>query len=131
VEADPDGLLRALRALLDNAIKFSPGGGEIRIDLATSDNYVDIKFADPGIGIDPAFLPKIFDRFEHQERRGDYLFGGIGLGLAIARHLIESFGGSIFVDSVLDEGTVFTVRLPILTSSEPSSVGNGTGETTA
>ena len=70
--------------------------------------------ADPGIGIEPDFLPRIFDRFEHREKRGDYLFGGIGLGLAIARHIIESFGGKIYVDSEVDRGSVFTVRLPVL-----------------
>ncbi|HLY24807.1 MAG TPA: cyclic nucleotide-binding domain-containing protein, partial [Aggregatilineales bacterium] len=94
VEADPDGLLRALRALLDNAIKFSPGGGTIEIGVSLPGDSVDIAFHDPGIGIEPEFLPRIFERFEHQERRGEYLFEGMGLGLAIARHLIESFGGS-------------------------------------
>ncbi|MEP7284381.1 MAG: ATP-binding protein [Chloroflexota bacterium] len=120
IEADPDGLLRALRALLDNAIKFSPGGGEIRIDVTPTNDTIDVVFTDPGIGIEPDFLPRIFDRFEHQEKRGDQLFGGMGLGLAIAQHLIESFGGSIHVTSEVDRGSVFTVRLPVLARSEAS-----------
>ncbi len=118
VEADPDGLLRALRALLDNAIKFSPGGGEIHMSTSASDNVLEIAVADPGIGIEPDFMPRIFDRYEREEKRGNYLFGGIGLGLAIAIHLIESFGGSIDVQSAVGEGSVFTVRLPILTERE-------------
>src|SRR5258708_28153097 len=115
IEADPDGLLRALRALLDNAIKFSPGGGEIHVNATASDNVLEIAVADPGIGIEPDFMPRIFDRYQREEKRGNYLFGGIGLGLAIAIHLIESFGGSIDVQSAVGEGSVFTVRLPILT----------------
>jgi signal transduction histidine kinase len=122
VEADPDGLRRALRALLDNAIKFSPGGGVIHIDVILYEDTIDIAFADPGVGIEPEFLPRIFDRFEHQEKRGDYLFGGIGLGLAIAQHLIEGFGGSITVASEVDRGSTFTVRLPIMLPIEPSNI---------
>jgi signal transduction histidine kinase len=124
VEADPDGLIRAMRALLDNAIKFSPNGGEIVIDVVVSDDHLEVAFRDPGIGIEPEFLPKIFERFEHQEKRGDQLFGGIGLGLSIAQHLIESIGGKITVQSEVDKGSVFTVRLPVLVQNEPSSVGN-------
>ena len=127
VEADPDGLLRALRALLDNAIKFSPKGGEIAIDVAVREGKLYIAFRDPGIGIEPEFLPKIFERFEHQEKRGDYLFGGIGLGLPIAQHLIESFGGAITVDTEVDMGSVFTVRLPAMINNEgvPSISAHG------
>lgn len=121
VEADPDGLRRSLQALLDNAIKFSPGGGTIHIDVEVMDNTVDIAFADPGVGIDPEFLPRIFERFEHQEKRGDYLFGGIGLGLAIAQHLIEGFGGRISVQSEVDRGSVFTVHLPVMRAGETAS----------
>ncbi len=131
VEADPDGLLRALRAILDNAIKFSPGGGTIEIGVVTSEDNVDIAFRDPGIGIESEFLPRIFERFEHQERRGDYLFEGMGLGLAIARHLIESFGGSILVDTELDQGSTFTVRLPVMVADEPSPVSGRRDEQAA
>jgi signal transduction histidine kinase len=129
IEADPDGLLRALRAILDNAIKFSPNGGEVRIDVVASDDYLDIAVKDPGIGIEPEFLPKIFERFEHQEKRGDHLFGGIGLGLAIARHVIESFGGHILVESKVDEGSTFKIRLPVLVQSEAARAGKNDSET--
>jgi signal transduction histidine kinase len=114
VEGDPDGLLRAFRALVDNAIKFSPEGGEIRVEVFVNPGYMDVAFIDPGIGIEPDFLPRIFERFERQEKRGDYLFGGIGLGLSIAKHLVESFGGAITVESEIGRGSIFTVHLPVL-----------------
>jgi signal transduction histidine kinase len=121
MEADPDGLTRALRAILDNAVKFSPRGGNIRIDVTPTDDYLDIAFTDPGIGIESDFLPRVFNRFEHQDRRGEFLFEGIGLGLAIAQHLIESLGGRILVESEVNQGSIFTVRLPLLTRSSVTS----------
>ena len=114
VQADPDGLMRAFRALLDNAIKFSPEGGEIRIAVEWDQDHISVAVTDPGIGIEPDYLPRIFERFEHQDKRGNYLFGGMGLGLPIAKHLIESFGGQIEVQTEVNKGSTFTVRLPVL-----------------
>lgn len=114
LQADPDGLVRALRALLDNAIKFSPEGGDVRIDVSLEADRINIAISDPGIGIEADYLPRIFQRFEHRDSYGDHLFGGIGLGLPIAKHLIESFGGSISVQSEPGQGSVFTVHLPVL-----------------
>jgi signal transduction histidine kinase len=118
IQADPDGLRRALGALLDNAIKFSPNGGEIRIGVSLTDNHVNIAFADPGIGIEPDFMSRMFERFERREKYGDILFGGIGLGLPIAKHLVESFGGTITVTSEIGKGSTFTVQLPVLLSEQ-------------
>jgi len=117
VEADPDGLIRALRALLDNAIKFSPEGGEITITVSLVGDKLNITIKDPGIGIESSYMPRIFERFEHQDKHGEYIFGGVGLGLPIAKHLIESFGGRIDVQSEVNQGSTFTVRLPILAQS--------------
>jgi signal transduction histidine kinase len=114
VQADPDGLTRALGALLDNAIKFSPNGGEICVRVAQTDDHLRVSFIDPGIGIEPDFIPRIFERFERLEKHGDLLFGGMGLGLPIAKHLVESFGGSISVESEVGKGSTFTVQLPVL-----------------
>lgn len=125
VEADPDGLLRALRALVDNAIKFSPDGGDIHINVGVFSDYTEIAVTDPGIGIEPEAIPHIFKQFHHQEKRGEHLFGGLGLGLAIANHLIESFGGSIRVESQVGQGSTFTVRLPTLARTESESTGIG------
>ncbi len=121
LEADIDGLTRALRALLDNAVKFSPHGGEIRIEVAVEGDHLNVAFIDPGIGIEPEFMPRIFDRFERRESYGDSLFDGMGLGLPIAKHLVESFGGSISVKSEVEHGSTFTVHLPVLISNQTSN----------
>jgi signal transduction histidine kinase len=113
VQADPDGLTRALYAILHNAIKFSPNGGEVIIRI-TVDKRVNIAIIDQGIGINPEFLPHIFERFRRIDSYKDHVFGGIGLGLSIAKHLIESFGGAISVESEVDKGSTFTVHLPVL-----------------
>ncbi len=122
IQADPEGLTRALRALLDNAIKFSPGGGTIRVQVSLATDHVKITLTDPGIGIEPEFIPRIFERFERREQYGEILFGGIGLGLPIAKHLIESFGGSISVESEVGKGSTFTVQLPVLLASRPADL---------
>ncbi len=125
IKADPDGLARALYAILDNAIKFSPNGGQVLIRVTVDTAGVNISVHDPGIGIDPEFLPYIFERFRRIDSYKEHVFGGIGLGLAIAKHLINSFGGSISVQSEVDQGSVFTVHLPALIGSKP---GNSASE---
>ncbi len=124
IQADADALLRTFRALLDNAIKFSPDGGEVRIEVSVTSDHTNVAFIDPGIGIEPEFMPRIFDRFERREQYGDMLFSGMGLGLSIAKHLIESIGGRISVQSEVGRGSVFTVHLPVLspaTSTDPAA----------
>jgi two-component system phosphate regulon sensor histidine kinase PhoR len=98
-------------SLVDNAIKFSPAGGEVEIRLSTSDNKVFIAVEDHGIGINSENLPRIFDRFYHIEKSEDNLFGGIGLGLAITRQVIAQHQGSLEVMSDLGKGSTFTVTL--------------------
>jgi signal transduction histidine kinase len=124
VKADPDGLARALYAIVDNAIKFTPNGGEVLIKVYLDQTGVNIAVQDPGIGIDPEFLPYIFDRFRRIDSYKDHVFGGIGLGLAIAKHLITSFGGSITVQSEVDQGSIFTIRLPALLGSKPGDTAS-------
>jgi signal transduction histidine kinase len=121
LKADSDGLTRAMGAILHNAIKFSPNGGEVRIEVVHSADHINISFIDPGIGIAPEFMPRIFERFERQEKYGEMLFGGIGLGLPIAKHLIESMGGTISVISEVDKGSMFTVHLPVLITDSKAS----------
>ena len=106
---------RAVRAVLHNAIKFSPNGGEIRVTVAADgDDALRIVVEDHGIGIPPELLPRIFDRYFHTDRRGEHVFEGAGLGLAIARQVIESHGGEITAQSVEGEGTTVLLRLPIV-----------------
>jgi signal transduction histidine kinase len=111
VWGDSKSLERALMALVDNAIKFSPQGGDIRIGLSKNDAWVLVSVEDHGIGIPKENLPRIFDRFYHLERSGDNLFGGIGLGLAITRQVIQQHQGSLDVVSTPGKGSTFTMTL--------------------
>ncbi|MBV6397516.1 MAG: Adaptive-response sensory-kinase SasA [Anaerolineales bacterium] len=104
---DARSLERALAALVDNAIKFSTRGGEVEIRIGTEWDRLVVAVEDHGIGIAPEALPKIFDRFYHLERHDSDLFGGIGLGLSIARQVIEQHGGTLEVESKPGAGSVF------------------------
>jgi signal transduction histidine kinase len=111
VSGDSKSLERALMALVDNAIKFSPRGGDVKINLSVNGEKVLVAVEDRGIGITKENLPRIFDRFYHLERSGDDLFGGIGLGLAITRQVIEQHQGSLDVVSTPGKGSTFTLTL--------------------
>lgn len=108
---DAASLERALTALVDNAIKFSPDGGEVELHISEKKNAVCISVQDHGIGIIPEVRPHIFDRFYHLERSGNNLFSGIGLGLAITRQVIEQHNGSLEVESTPGKGSTFTLCL--------------------
>ena len=111
VWGDAKSLERALMALVDNAIKFSPQGGGVKISLSKNDPWVLVAVEDQGIGIPKENVPRIFDRFYHLERSGDHIFGGIGLGLAITRQVIEQHQGSLDVVSTPGKGSTFTMTL--------------------
>jgi signal transduction histidine kinase len=111
VSGDPKSLERALMALVDNAIKFSPKGGDVEIRLSEQDGQIQVAVEDHGIGIPKENLVNIFDRFYHLERSGDNLFGGIGLGLAITRQVIQQHHGSIDLESEPGKGSIFTLTL--------------------
>ena len=112
VLGDAKSLERALTALVDNAIKFSPRGGDVEIRLKKGDRQVFVTIEDHGIGISPNTRPRIFDRFYHLEKEADDLFGGIGLGLAITRQVIQQHKGTLDVESDYGKGSTFTMRLP-------------------
>jgi signal transduction histidine kinase len=114
ISADPNSLERAISAILDNAVKFSPNGGEIKVLVGFDRREVWIKIKDPGVGISPEVLPRIFDRFFHVEEVGSYLFRGVGLGLSIAESVIELHQGHIEVESELGKGSTFSIFLPAL-----------------
>jgi two-component system phosphate regulon sensor histidine kinase PhoR len=111
VSGDPKSLERALMALVDNAIKFSPGGGAVTITLSSDGETVLVAVQDQGIGIAKENLPRIFDRFYHLDRSGDDLFSGIGLGLAITRQVIQQHHGRLDVESAPGKGSTFTLTL--------------------
>jgi signal transduction histidine kinase/ActR/RegA family two-component response regulator len=114
VLADPNRLQQVMWNLLSNAVKFTPNGGMVQVMLGRDGQDVVIRVADSGIGIAPDFLPYVFDRFRQQDASITRKHGGLGLGLSIARQLVELHGGTIGVSSPgTHAGTTFTVRLPL------------------
>jgi PAS domain S-box-containing protein len=118
VHGDPDRLRQVLWNLLTNAVKFTEHGGSIHVGVAPEGGHVIIDVVDDGRGIDPEALPFVFDRFRQADGSTTRSHGGLGIGLAIVRHLIESHGGTV---SVVSEGrglgSRFTIRLPALMSA--------------
>ena len=112
VAGDPTGLERAVAALLDNAVKFSPDGGVVRVEAFHDGVYVGVRVSDPGVGISPEEMDLIFEPFARARPPEGRLFGGIGLGLPIARHVVGLHGGRIEVESRVGEGSTFTILLP-------------------
>ena len=114
VWADSERLQQVVWNLLSNAIKFTAEGGRVGIQLQRTNSAIEIVVADTGQGISPDFLPYVFDRFRQADVSSTRTHGGLGLGLAIVRHLIELHGGTVFAASPgRGKGATFTVRLPI------------------
>jgi signal transduction histidine kinase len=111
VQGDAASLERAVTALVDNAIKFSPPNGSVEIRLSEKGEHVVISVIDNGIGISPDIRPRIFDRFFHLEKSGDELYGGLGIGLSITRQVIKQHRGTLDVDSEPGKGSTFTISL--------------------
>ena len=114
VEGDSHALHRLFLILIDNAVKYTPTGRSITVGLMRSDNSALAEFRDTGIGISANDLPNIFERFYRADKARSREFGGVGLGLSIARWVAEAHRGSIEVQSTPGTGSVFTVRLPLL-----------------
>ncbi|MFB0536978.1 MAG: ATP-binding protein [Anaerolineae bacterium] len=113
VEADRQKLHLVLANLLSNAIKFTPEGGRIQVEVETRENEVWVSVRDTGIGIPPREQERIFDRFYQTEPSLTRRFEGMGLGLSIAKGMVELHGGRIWVDSVEGMGSSFTLALPL------------------
>jgi CheY-like chemotaxis protein len=117
VSGDPSRLQQVVWNLLANAVKFTPRGGSARVLLERVDSHLQLTVSDTGQGIKPDFLPYVFDRFRQADGSTTRLHGGLGLGLAIVRHLVELHGGTVQAESAGEgEGATFTVRLPLLPS---------------
>lgn len=112
IEGDPDALRRALLILIDNAVKYTPKGGAIRVQVDSRDGVALASVVDTGIGIGAEDVAHIFDRFWRADKARSREHGGAGLGLAIARWIAEMHGGSITVESAPAQGSVFSLRLP-------------------
>ncbi|MDQ3802377.1 MAG: PAS domain S-box protein [Acidobacteriota bacterium] len=114
VMGDPARLQQVVWNLLANAVKFTPRGGRVRVSLGRVNSRVEIAVSDTGEGISPEFLPHVFERFRQADQKTTRQHGGLGLGLAIVRHLVELHGGNVRADSAGEgAGSTFTVTLPV------------------
>ena len=119
---DPERLQQVIGNLISNAIKFTPKGGRVQVTLQRVNSAVEVSVADTGIGIAVDFLPYVFDRFRQANDTSSKDHGGLGIGLAIAQHLVQLHGGALEAASPgINRGAVFTVKLPIMART-PSAV---------
>jgi two-component system sensor histidine kinase SenX3 len=115
--------------LVDNAIRYTPVGGRVRVSLSVRDGTAVIEVDDTGIGIPSSSLGRVFERFYRVDAARSRETGGTGLGLSIVRHVAESHGGDVRVESVLGSGSTFTVRLPLIAARgrRPGAAGRAGG----
>jgi PAS domain S-box-containing protein len=126
VVGDPDRLQQIFWNLLTNAIRFTPTGGRVQVRSQRIDSHVEIVVTDTGKGIDPHLLPFVFDRFRQGDTGATRQHSGLGLGLAIVRHLVELHGGTVKARSEgTDRGAEFTVELPVSVAVESARTGEG------
>jgi CheY-like chemotaxis protein/anti-sigma regulatory factor (Ser/Thr protein kinase) len=115
VSGDANRLQQVVWNLLSNAVKFTDSGGRVCVKVSRAGSTVEIKVSDTGQGISKEFLPYVFDRFRQADSTTTRQHGGLGLGLAIARHLVEIHGGMIKAESDGDgRGASFTIKLPLI-----------------
>jgi PAS domain S-box-containing protein len=114
VTGDPDRLQQVVWNLVSNAVKFTPAGGRVDVELRQVDSRAEIVVRDTGQGIDPLFRPHLFQRFRQSDPSRTRVHGGLGIGLSIVRHLVEAHGGTVHADSEgPGHGAVFRVLLPL------------------
>ena len=122
VLGDATRLQQVVWNLLTNAIKFTPRGGRVEVEVKTIDSYAQIQVRDTGKGIAPEFIPYVFDTFRQADSSITRTFGGLGLGLAIVRHVVELHGGTVKAESFGEgQGATFTVTLPLLVRSNEAN----------
>jgi PAS domain S-box-containing protein len=123
ISGDPDRLQQVVWNLLSNAVKFTPKGGRVRVVLERVDSSVELAVNDTGQGIPAEFLPHIFERFQQADASTSRRHGGLGLGLAIVRYIVELHGGTVDAESS-EAGATFTVRLPLMSSERRTAEGD-------
>jgi PAS domain S-box-containing protein len=126
VSGDPSRLQQVMWNLLSNAVKFTPKGGRIQVRLERVNSHIELSVSDTGQGIDPAFLPHLFERFRQADASTTRKHGGLGIGLAIVKEIVELHGGTVRAKSAGDgQGAAFVVTLPLLllkNKAEPTRV---------
>lgn len=122
VFGDSTRLLQIVWNLLANALKFTPAGGRVNVQMDYTADWVDVSVSDTGVGIAPEFLPFVFERFRQSDGAERVTRAGLGLGLAIVKELVELHRGTISVESAgLGQGATFRLRLPIVPTAEPET----------
>jgi signal transduction histidine kinase len=111
---DPGRMQQVLHNLIENAMRYTPPGGSVRVRLSTTSSEARIEVRDTGVGIPEADLPFVFERFFRSDRARRAYTGGSGLGLSIVRWIVEAHKGTVEIESDLDRGTTVTVRLPLV-----------------
>jgi CheY-like chemotaxis protein len=120
---DPDRLQQVIWNLVSNAVKFTPPGGTVAVTLRRDGESDEISVSDTGIGIDPLFLPDVFDTFRQADASTTRTYGGLGLGLSIVRHIVELHGGEVRAESEgIGKGAKFLARLPVGGVDRPREV---------
>lgn len=114
VRADSERLQQVLWNLLANAVKFTPSGGRVDVYLEQHGSLAEIRIEDSGPGVPADFLPRIFERFSQADGSSTRKHGGLGLGLAIVRHLVELHGGTVSAANREQGGATLTVQLPVI-----------------
>jgi signal transduction histidine kinase len=117
VDADRERVHQVLYNLLDNAVRFTPSGGAVTVSAQRHNGSVEVRVADTGVGIPPEHLPRLFERFYRADPARSREDGGTGIGLAIARSVVEAHGGHIRAESELGKGSVFTFDLPVASTA--------------
>ncbi|HOK54377.1 MAG TPA: ATP-binding protein [Armatimonadota bacterium] len=112
IQADKDAIWQILVNLIDNAVNYTSGGGEVKVSTVVQDGFISVSVADTGIGIPAADIPRIFERFYRVDKARSRASGGTGLGLSIVKHLVEAHGGKISVVSEVNNGSTFTFTIP-------------------
>ena len=132
VIGDPDRLQQIIWNLVSNAIKFTPQGGRVEVRLEGAGSHLEVRVSDSGVGIDERFLPHVFERFRQADSSTTRAHGGLGLGLAIARHLAELHGGTVSAESDgVGRGASFVVRLPQANGRDEATRPPAAGESRA
>jgi PAS domain S-box-containing protein len=129
VRGDAQRLQQVVTNLLSNAVKFTPSGGHVELGLHVRDSTAVLEVADSGAGIDPQFLPHVFERFAQADSTTSRSHGGLGLGLAIVRYLVEAHQGSVAADSPgVGRGSTFRVALPLASAAEMERASQEAGD---